>query len=273
MPSVRTITDTSELDTLKAKFFEASAAPLDGMWHFGFVPTAHHFGIYHAEQLIGFFCINEEGYLLQFYICPTSQLNVADIFRHILTHSSDTTGVIKGAFVSTAELQLLSLCLDNNFPYQVNALMYKNSEHNADNGDSKFTMHLANKSQLEQCVEFAHEAIGAPKNWLTQYYGNLISRQELWCYSNGDNLIAAGECRKFEKYQTEYADLGVIVSKQHRGNGLATNVLIFLKRRAKDIGLTAICSTEKHNIAAQIAISKSGMVSYNRILQFEFNHG
>ncbi|WP_272873082.1 GNAT family N-acetyltransferase, partial [Vibrio anguillarum] len=81
---------------------------------------------------------------------------------------------------------------------------------------------------MEQFVEFAATTIGAPEQWLTGYFGNLIDRKELFGYWSENELIATGECRLSDEYQTEYADLGMIVAQSQRGKGIATQLLKWL---------------------------------------------
>ena len=56
---IKKIKELSVLDTLKEEYFSVASSPLDGMWHFGFVPLAEHFGFYHEENLVGFFCVDK----------------------------------------------------------------------------------------------------------------------------------------------------------------------------------------------------------------------
>ena len=81
--------------------------------------------------------------------------------------------------------------------------------------------------------------------------------------------LATGECRPSDS-QKPYADLGMVVSKNHRGQGLATNILRQLIRRCRENGLSPICSTERDNYAAQKAIENSGFVSHHRLLEIAF---
>ncbi len=270
MLNIKKISQLNELNSLKEAYFKASTSPLDGMWHFGFVPMAEHYGFYVNDDLVGFCCINSESYLLQFYLSETTQASSVDLFSLIINGNSAVIGEVKGAYVSTAEPQYLSLCLDNSSTLAVNALMYQYSNKESVIAENEITLSLAKDDQLEMLVDFAIEAIGAPQEWLTGYYANLIKRNELWYYSNGETIAATGECRHFDDYQTQYADLGMIVSPEHRGQGLATHVLNQLVMIAKKKGLKAICSTERSNIGAQKAINKAGFVAKNRIVQFEF---
>lgn len=274
MLDIKKITTLSDLSELKTAYFAESTAPLDGMWHFGFVPMSDHYGFYENDILVGYCVLNGEGYLLQFFLAPTASANIADLFTLIIENNSSVIGEVKGAFVSTAEPQYLSLCMDNTGSFKVNAMMYRqNQESDASRHSGRIEdieMTLATEEQLNTLVEFASSAIGAPKEWLTGYYSNLIARQELWGYWENESVLATGECRKFDEHQTQFADLGMVVAQAERGKGLATRVLNFLTQHANSQSLEAICSTESSNIGAQKAIARAGLSSKNRILQFEF---
>ncbi|WP_299132837.1 GNAT family N-acetyltransferase [uncultured Vibrio sp.] len=275
MLDIKKTSTLSDLSELKTAYFADSTAPLDGMWHFGFVPMSDHYGFYENDILVGYCVLNGEGYLLHFYLAPTASANIADLFTLIIENNSSVIGEVKGAFVSTAEPQYLSLCMDNTESFKVNAMMYRQnqesdaSRHSGRIEDIKMT--LATEEQLDKLVEFASSAIGAPKEWLTGYYSNLIARQELWGYWESESVLATGECRKFDEHQTQFADLGMIVAPAERGKGLATRVLNFLTQHANSQGLEAMCSTESSNIGAQKAIARAGLSSKNRILQFAFD--
>jgi len=275
MLDIKKISTLSDLSELKTAYFAESTAPLDGMWHFGFVPMSDHFGFYENGNLVGYCVLNGEGYLLQFYLAPTASTHIENLFPLIVENNSSVIGEVKGAFVSTAEPQYLSLCVDNTESFKVNAMMYRQNSQARSDCDSdhieEIEMNLATEEQLEQFVEFASSAIGAPKEWLTGYYSNLIARQELWGYMENNHVLATGECRKFDEHQTQFADLGMIVAQQERGKGLATRVLNFLKQHANSQGLEAMCSTESSNIGAQKAITRAGLSSKHRILQFDFS--
>lgn len=100
----------------------------------------------------------------------------------------------------------------------------------------------------------------------------MIRREELWGYWKNDSLLATGECRLSDDYQTQYADLGMIVAQSERGQGIATQVLKRLVSIANQRDLTPICSTENNNVGAQKAIQRAGLLPLNRIIQVEFDH-
>ncbi|CAM2969444.1 GNAT family N-acetyltransferase [Vibrio rarus] len=271
MLEIKPIENLVEISTLKQAYFAQSRSPLDGMWHFGFVPMSTHFGFYEQENLVGYCCVNGEGYLLQFYLSGDAKTDAKELFTLIAEQNSSVIGAVNGAFVSTAEPIYLSLSLDNSSAVTVNALMYKQAKTRKNGYKKELELKLAEPAQLDQFVEFAATAIGAPEQWLSGYFCNLIGRKELFGYWDEGELLATGECRLFDEYQTEYADLGMIVAQSQRGKGIATQVLNWLVNSANQRGLTPICSTENSNIGAQKAIKRAGLSSSNRIVQVEFN--
>ncbi|MCF8060489.1 MAG: GNAT family N-acetyltransferase [Bacteriovoracaceae bacterium] len=267
MVKINKLSSLENINQLKNDYVKQATAPLDGMWLTGFVPMAKHYEIYDQDRLLGYFCLNEEGYFLQYNIDQKYRSRSFEIFKSLMTLDTPRLGVIKGAFCSTAEPSFFSICLDNFSSYKVNAHMYQvNEQVTLDNDTIDLTK--LNKDYLEDVVMFVHDAIEAPIDWLTGYLSNLISRNELYALIDDNKIIATGECRGFDIYQTQYADLGVIVSKNERSKGFATKVLKKLIAIAKEQGLIPICSTEAQNIGAQNAISKAGFFASNRIVQF-----
>ncbi|MBM7035255.1 GNAT family N-acetyltransferase [Vibrio ulleungensis] len=270
MLEIKPIESLKELAELKTQYFEESTAPLDGMWHFGFVPMSSHFGFYENDALVGYCCINGDGYMLQFYLSQDAETQAKDLFTLIAEQNSSVFGTVKGAFASTAEPQYLSLCLDNASSVTVNALMYQQITSSISSAAGDLELTLASHEQLADFVAFAVESIGAPAEWLSGYFGNLIGRGELWGYWRDGRLIASGECRLFDEHQTQYADLGMIVAESERGLGVATRVLSRLITMANERGLTPMCSTENGNLGAQKAIQRAGLKPLNRLVQVEF---
>ncbi len=269
MIQVKKMGSTDPLIHLKKQYMLQTTAPLDGMWLCGFVPMASHFSFYDDNELVGFFCVNDEGYLLQFFVNQNYQNQSSQLFESILHGDDSPCDKIKGAFVSTAEPYLLSLCLDWFSKFEVNALMYQRDEAFREQPqENALTMTPVDFAQLPEAVDFAVAGIGAPAEWLSGYFANLINRQELFGVWENDQLIATGESRGYDEYQTEYADVGMIVAESARGKGIATQVLRQLVAMNEANRLKSICSTEKTNVAAQKAISRAGFFASNRIIQF-----
>ena len=251
-----------EFDEQKRRYLENLSAPLDGMWESGFLPLADHFKISLNGTEVGYLVLNEERYILQFDAPNHSQAAFASAVETLKPN---------GAFVSTAEENYLAAARNHKKNSAVNTLMY--SEFTPlktmlpfDPG-SKFS--VIEQDGLEMAVRFAHETIGANVEWLRGYYGLLINRGELHGLYNQGNLVATGECRVSET-QKPYADLGMVVGKEHRGKGIATKILKTLRKQCHQNKLKPICSTEFENKAAQRSIENAGFKNTNKIMRIEF---
>jgi len=270
MINIGNVETLAELADLKRQYMQQTTAPLDGMWLCGFVPMARHFKLCDGDDLVGFCCVNDDGFLLQFHLTPDHQNHSAELFDSIAQGTAPTVGAVKGAFASTAEPRYLSLCLDHFSKFEVHALMYQQAGSAVAQSESEeLELSAVDMDQLPQAIEFAVAAIGAPEEWLSGYYTNLIQRGELFGVWSEGRLIATGESRGYDEHQTDCADLGVIVAESERGRGMATRVLRQLATRNEVRGLRSICSTEKGNVAAQTAITRAGFFASNRILQFQ----
>ena len=267
MIQIRKVESTEQLAVLKKRYIQEATAPLDGMWLCGFVPAAIHFGLFDDDALVGFFCLNEDGYMLQFLLTEFHQGQALEVFQWIVNGDNSLYGTIKGSFVSTAEPHFLSLCFDCFSTFHVNALMYQLGSANQENPKENALKPISS-SHLSQAVDFAVDSIGAPAEWLNGYFLNLINRHELFGVWNNGQLVATGESRGYDEHQMDYADVGVIVAESERGKGLATQVLRELVFMNESNGLRSICSTEKTNVAAQKAIGRAGFIPRNRIIQF-----
>lgn len=256
--------DGADLEDRKQIYLNQLAAPLDGMWH-AFVDLADHYSIADGGETIGYCVVNSEQKLLQFYV-PGAH-DPSPIFSRMIADLNVT-----GAVLNTAEFQCLSLCMDHQKSVEVNALMY-HLENNAVTEDAAFPpeteFRLVEASGLATAIEFGVNTLGADPDWLKGYMSGLIKRAELFGLWRDGGLIATGELRVSDS-QKPYADLGMIVSKAHRKQGLATLILRHMVHLCRARGLSAICSTARDNIGAQKAIANAGFVSHHRILEFTF---
>ncbi|MBL4602261.1 MAG: GNAT family N-acetyltransferase [Emcibacteraceae bacterium] len=257
-------TNADDLNTLKKEFLKSISTPRDGMWE-AFVTMADHYSINHENNVIGYCVINEEHKILQFHV--DKKFDQSQIFKQIISEKNAT-----GAFASTVEPQFLSLCMDHQKSVSVNALMYqvqKNTPIEKAKFPDRSEFKLMDEASLETAVQFAHKTIGADQGWLNYYYLGLIKRKELFGLWLAGELIATGECRVSD-IQKPAADLGMIVSNDHRDMGIATNIIRHLLNLCNERNLDSICSTEADNIAAHKAITKSGFISGHRILEISF---
>ncbi len=257
-------TAPNELTGLKQRYLRQLAAPLDGMWEC-FVTLADHYSIICGDEVVGYCVINSEQRLLQFYVAGAR--DAGRIFSRVLTELKVT-----GAFLSTGDGQYLSNCLDHQKSVAVNALLYhveKDYEIKKAVFPAQSHFRPVKINELEATLDFGVQTLGADPDWLKAYFSERIAGGELFGLWQGNQLMATGECRP-SRTQKPCADLGMVVAENHRGKGLATNILRYLLQYCRENGLTAICSTGHDNLAARKTIEKSGFICHHRILEILF---
>ena len=103
----------------------------------------------------------------QFYVLPKYRALASQIFASILKQESASESPVHGAFVSTAEPDFMTLCLDQFERFQVNAITYQlDPGREVDRSTPTTTLQLVTDAQLEDAVAFAVASIGANAEWL-----------------------------------------------------------------------------------------------------------
>lgn len=262
--------DANELEPWRRRYLDSTSAPLDGMW-LSFAAMSDHYSFLIDEQVCGYCAVNSENKLLQFHV--DSGADGETFFQFVLNELK-----ITAANVSSAEPPFLELCKTRSrgehtlvdLMYHIPAGTLLERPHFPDGTD----IDQISMSQLDSAVEFSVAALGADANWLKEYYIQRIGDGELfglWIASGSQErqLIATGEFRP-SQLQPQFADVGMIVAKLYRGQGIATNVLRWLIEKSRTSNKQPICSTSHDNRASQVAIERAGFAKYHEILQFSF---
>ena len=85
----------------------------------------------------------------------------------------------------------------------------------------------------------------------------------------GTEILGACEVRK-SAVQPEVADLGMVVSVNHRRKGVGTYLLGQAKRISREWDRKPICSCEKENAGSLKSILNNGFRSVHQMLVMEF---
>lgn len=241
-------------------------APLDGMWETGFINTARHWLIEWDGQLSGYYVVNDEGVLLQFFVLPSYGPFSQHIFEKAIQQSTITS-----AIVHTNDSAFLSLCLDFQVHVSVHTYLYELQREVVPTHplEDDVTFHQAEPEEASRVMDFQIACLGGQEHlrpWLEVYSANLIDRGELFVLRRGDYWIGLGEYRKSDT-QENVVDVGVMVHPGERGRQWATFILALMVKNGQSDVSRIICSTTVENVAAQKAILRAGFASRNRILQ------
>ncbi len=263
MIEILELASAGDLADLRRAHLATQNAPIDGMWE-AFANLSRYREIRSAGERAGYFCVNDEGLLLQLYLAPPCEDAAAEIFAEVAARDE-----VKGAMVSTTDPRFLSLCLDLHQEVRVHTYLYQDHlpGEPAPAAEAETSFDVVAAGELDTIAGLQRDSLDQDLgDWLVGYLENLITRRELYALRRGGEILATGEARVSDS-QPPFADLGVITMRRHRGRGHASHVLCRLKRLCYDRKLAPICSTTVDNVAAQRAITRAGFVSRDRLLQ------
>ncbi|MCD4714409.1 MAG: GNAT family N-acetyltransferase, partial [Clostridiales bacterium] len=224
-----TYEDTKEMIAMSHKELVAAR---DDYWDEAILQNATYYHIVIVEETVGYFAINEENNLLQYYLIQSvrtmSQVVLEELIR---VHN------IKEMLVETYDVYYLIQALalgkeidvHTNFYHSVDTVKSESPFYNMD-------VEIATKVELEEIVDSASISLGgADKEWLTGYYNRWIEKKGVYIFRFNGEIAALGEMRTgFAVKNAAY--LGVIVSENYRKKGIGIYVTRYLKQNASDRG-------------------------------------
>ncbi|WP_342305207.1 GNAT family N-acetyltransferase [Methanolobus sp. ZRKC5] len=252
--------DKESIKELTDAYYTNITAPMDDMWESGIIPDGDFYTI-EREDVLGYFVVDADNTLMQFFIKGEYENEAPNIFEFIKDQKK-----INKAFVSTYEPRYLSLCLDKNYGVEINSILYTEMKAvEFKKPLESISSEFAKMEELDETLAYFKDKVGIEGDWLVAYLKYVISDQRIVLFKVGNEIIGTGEMRPSHSSES-YANIGVTVSKDYRKKNIGTYILSHMRILANEKGLKAICSTTIDNIASQRTIEKSGFGSYHRIL-------
>lgn len=254
---------TEILAQMKQAYLDKLTAPADDFWIFGIIDKSDFYGIYIADEVIGYGAVSKDR-LLSFYLIDHYRRQANEIFNHFIQVMH-----IKTAYSCTYDLDYFNLCLDVFNKYDIEGILYAH--------DVKLTIacpeanieeRLALLSDLHDAISYTAANMEGPSEWLEEYYRTLIDAKGLYLYVHEGRIVASGEMRYWPEIENA-ANIGMTVAVDYRKRGMGTYVLRRMADFALDKGLQPVCGTDLSNIASQKTISKAGFRPIHRIVDFK----
>ncbi len=242
---------------------ETLSGPQDGMWE-SLTESAVHWSIAKDGSTIGYACVDGENRLLQFFLEPRWLPLGLSVLQQFIRQQG-----IKKGIIGTNNPICLSLVLQIQQKVEVHSYLFHDFLEIGEVRRPAGEVRLARGDDLEALIEFCHRSMGGPKFWLSGYLGDLINKGELFQFIENEEVIGTFEVRHSPS-DTQLADLGIIVSPDHRRKGLGTFLLSNAKAMALEQGMIPICSCEKTNLGSLKAIQNNGFRVVYQMLEIWF---
>lgn len=254
--------NSSSVDVFKQAWRDSLLAPQDGMWEI-LTEAAQDWEISTDEEPIGYASVDEGGKLLQFFLLPFWIQDGAEIFQQFIQQEK-----IEKALIGTHNPICLSIAIQVQKSVKVDTCLF--TDHlTVQTLDKAGVFRSYGTDDPEKLIDFYHENIEAPKDWLRGYLGGHLAKGEIFVLVEGGEILGACEVRKSDS-QAGIADLGMVVSAKHRKKGLGTYLLGKAKEVALSWGKQPICSCEKANIGSLKSIQNNGFRSIHQMLLLSF---
>ncbi len=247
----------------RAGYWRQLSLPQDGMWEV-FAQKAGYGELIWRKNPCGFTSVNEQNQLINFFVMPQYQSQVAEIWQSFLTEKE-----IETAQVGSHDPQFFGLCLDRNEVVKVHTLLYHNPKGNRGEEitlSEGETFERASTGVLDELLSFTQLHNGGSGSWLKDYLSHWVGREAIHCLRDEGRLVATGELRPSIS-QPGVADIGVIVHGEYRGRGTATRVVRALIHEGWIQEWTLIASTEQRNLGARKVLSRAGLVTHHRMTE------
>lgn len=254
--------DSQDLSQLKRSARQSFVAPQDGMWEI-LTEAAQDWEIKAGQELIGYASVDDEKRLLQFYLTPLWLQDGAEILQQFIQQTQITQ-----ALIGTHNPICLSIAMHVQQSVKVDTCLFTDYLE-VETPEKKGIFRSYGTDDPEKLIDFYHKSIDAPKEWLRGYLGGHLAKGEIFILEEGEEIVGACEVRKSDS-QKHIADLGMVVSANHRKKGLGTYLLGKAKEVAKSWDREPICSCEKDNIGSLKSIQNNGFRSIHQMLLLTF---
>ena len=260
---------------MQQDYWATLTGPQDAYWQEGLIAPSDHLEIRIEGRQAGYFVLDPQNQMMQFHLTERFHRDAPDLFKQVL----ESHGV-KTALAATIEPFYFSLCLDLQHEAQVHTYLF--SDHSK-REPVLTTIHghlfrKATSDDLAKVVplfgggdEFVDlETVEANFGGPLGYAKMVIEGGILHVLEKGGEILGTGEFRE-RKTWVPFADVGVIVNKKYRRQGVGTYLLAMLKQKADRQGLKPICSCEAGNLGSRKAAENAGFIARHRVVQFSFS--
>ena len=259
---------------MQQDYWSTLTGPQDAYWQEGLIAASDHLEIRIEGRRAGYFVLDSHNQMMQFHLTERFQRDASKVLKQALeSHRVET------ALAATIEPFYFSLCLDLQHTAQVHTYLF--SDHSKREPVlTSIHGHVFRKATIDDLPkvlplfgagdEFVDlETVEANFGGPLGYARMVIEEGILHVLEKGDEILGTGEFRE-RKSWVPFADVGMIVNKKYRRQGVGTYLLALLKQKAERQGLQPICSCEAGNLGSRRAVENAGFIAHNRVVQFSF---
>lgn len=207
---------------------------------------------------VGYFCVNSERILWEFYLVKSALIYSQQVFKFLIDMN-----YIVAAECKSFDSLLMSLCFDFHKKAACSAYLFRDD---TDVSHSLSTIvdinfRLATQEDFSSILKMSGD-----------FFHNLeenIMKEEVFVFYSNNELLGAGSCKKICD-SMNYYDIGMVVTEDHRNKGIGTFIIIKLREYCYNNNRIPVCGCWYFNHASKKTLEKAGFITRHRIIRFEF---
>ena len=240
----------------------------DDYWDLAVLRNCQYYHILDKDELIGFFAIDQEHILYQYFLYEDYRLHAKSILSDIIHKYS-----ISQALIETYDSFFMIQAMGLGKSVDIHSNLYKELDQKlVDPPIDNLEVHIATIEILDEIVEVATRHFGEEfREWLGEFYGQWIEKKGIYVFRVGQDIVAIGELRTgFLPENTAF--IGILVPEKWQNRGLGTYAVRLMKHEASKMGYVSYASVDVNNVGSNKLMEKAGFYVYHRIIMLSLHN-
>jgi len=246
----------SDLEDYLHHYAASLSSPIDSFLEERILHSSFYEISYNANK-VGYFAVNSNYCLTQFYLDMFHYKHSQEIFKQIITEYS-----IKSILVPTCDEFLLSLVLDYDFKVEKQAYLFQ------DNKEHIITDKLYQDGQFQYAVLEDVKQIEMVCSEFIDRVEERIAKGEIFTFYKEDTLLGVGIAEQ-SKLLPGYVSIGMFTNAQYRQKGIGRTIIHHLKEWSYKNSLNPISGCWYYNTLSKLTLESAGMVTKTRLLNIK----
>ncbi len=252
-------TSLDEIASLRHQYLDGLIEPQEFFLELAVV-NAKIYMIHLNDEQMGYFLINDESVLIEYFIIQKYVFLADSILMRIVDDFSITKGVCK-----TFDHLFLSCCVGIQKKMRVVGVLFRTYHPASDIGQHReISVRQATIADEKHIIEINEEVFDHDHEVL-----EYIHKKQLLIFEKEGTPVGFGIFSRVIEGRPDF-DIGMLVEKGFRGQGLGQFIISYLADYCFSWGWRPVAGCAVDNIASRRTLEKAGFIADYRMLEFSF---
>ncbi len=215
------------------------------------------FNIIIDDNTTGYAAKTNENILIEFYLKDNFISGCENIFKSVMEELS-----ISKIYCKSFDFLLLNCCLVSNYPYKLIGSLYRDYFEKENFFKNELKIRIAEITDYEFLLQQKDGLYDSPEE--LEYF---IKGKNILMFFKNEKLAGCGYLIKVHD-EFKFYDIGMWVNPDFRKQGIATQIISYLKIFCIQNNWEPICGCAIENIASQNTLENNGFYSKHKLIEF-----